>query len=110
MIDKQRQAAKHGDFFFAKFLLTNDHNSPRQSPVFVISNDNDKDDIIVCKCTGQAAKTDFDVKVQLKNTTHVRTNKIHTISRSQLLFKIEHKFQPEEYEAIIQKLKMALNL
>jgi hypothetical protein len=35
---------------------------------------------------------------------------IHTISRSQLLFRIDHQFGPGEYEELINKLKKALDL
>lgn len=103
------QKAKHGEFFFAKFQLS-DASPPRKSPIFVISNDNDKLDVIACKCTTQPPKSEFDVKVLLRYETYVRTNKIYTIGRDQLLFKIPHNFIDGEYESIIEKLKKALNI
>lgn len=107
-VEKARQEALHGDFFFAEFFLSD--GLVRRSPVFVIGNDGDTIDVIVCKCTTQPAKSDFDVKIQLKMETYVRTNKIYTIGRNQLLFKIGHEFESGEYERIIEKLKKALNL
>jgi len=78
---------------------------------FTISNQCDKnDDVVICLCTSQPAKSEFDTKVQLRKETYVRTNKIHTICRSQLLFRIDHQFGPGEYEELINKLKRALDL
>jgi mRNA-degrading endonuclease toxin of MazEF toxin-antitoxin module len=106
-LDKEN--AKHGEFFFAKFILSN--GEIRKSPIFVLSNKIDKnEDVIICKCTGQTSKSQFDVEVQLKEKTYVRTNKIYTIYREQLLFKIPQKASAEEYQKIIQKLKLALKL
>jgi hypothetical protein len=105
----ENQKAKHGEFFFAKFQLS-DASPLRKSPIFVISNDNDKLDVIVCKCTTKPPKSEFDVKVQLRYETYVRTNKIYTIGRDQLLFKIPHNFSDGEYENLIEKLKKALNI
>ena len=105
---KDNSETEHGSFFFAKFLVND--GSTRKSPVFIISNDNDDEDIIICSCTKQPAKTDFDVKVKLKYETYVRTNKIYTIHRSQLLFKIPQRPQPQEYNEIVGKLKLALKL
>lgn len=108
-IQDDRKQASHGEFFFAKFLLSN--NQERKSPIFVLSSkDNDNEDVIICKCTGQPAKTQYDIPVQLKKATCVRTNKIYTISRNQLLFKIPQTAAPKEYNKIIEKLKQALNL
>lgn len=107
ILEQQRKSAQHGEFFFAKFLVD---NGLRESPVFVVSNDNDKNDVIVCKCTKQPAKSDFDVQVKLKQDTFVRTNKVYTIERSQLLFKIPQTATPTEYQDIIDKIKTALKL
>ena len=107
-LSDMRYNAQHGDFFFAKFGI---RDYIRKSPVFILSNQCDKnDDVVICLCTSQPAKSEFDAKVQLRKETYVRTNKIHTISRSQLLFRIDHQFGPGEYEAIINKLKKALDL
>lgn len=110
-IDKivsDRISAKHGEFFFAKFILANEEM--RESPVFVVSNDNDSEDVVVCSCTKQPARSEFDILVQLKLPTQVRTNKLYTIRRNQLLFKISQTANPEEYNKIIEKLKLALKL
>ena len=108
-IQNDRNKASHGEFFFAKFLLSN--NQERKSPIFVLSSkDNDNEDVIICKCTGQPAKTQYDIPVQLKKATCVRTNKIYTINRNQLLFKIPQTATSKEYNKIIEKLKQALNL
>lgn len=104
-----RKNAKHGEFFFAQYLTVT--GDIRKSPVFVLSNECDKnDDVIICLCTKSPPKSEFDVKVQLKVETRVRTNKIYTISRSQLLFKIPQTAQTDEYNEIITKLKLAVNV
>lgn len=100
--------AKHGEFFFAKVLINN--GQVRPSPVFVVSNDKDKEDVIICSCTTKPAKTKFDIKVQLKEETHVRTNKLYTIRRNQLLFKIPQTASPDEYKDILDKLKEAIKV
>lgn len=105
---QQRKSARHGDFFFAKvYVVTGDY---RNSPVFIVSNDNDDEDVIVCICTKQPAKTDFDIEVQLKVKSYVRTNKIYTIKREQLAFKIPQTVSPKEYKKIIGKISEALNI
>lgn len=101
-------SAKHGEFCFAKFVLSD--GTIRNSPVFVISNDNDKHDIIVCKCTGQPPRSEYDVNVQLRRNTCVRANKIYTIGRDQLLFEIQANLNPEIYNKIISKIAKALNI
>lgn len=104
----EKRDAKHGQFFFAKFKI-GDYS--RTSPIFVLSNECDKnDDVIVCLCTTKGPKSEFDVRIHLKEETYVRTNKIHTISRQHLLFKIDHVFAEGEYETIRSKLSKALAL
>jgi len=66
-ISNEIKEAKHKDFFFAKFQLTN--GTIRRSPVLVISNDNDDEDVIVCSCTSHPPRTDFDIEIQLKKKT-----------------------------------------
>ena len=56
--------AKHGEFYFTKFVLSN--GTVRKAPVFVISNDNDKLDVIICQCTGQPPRTEYDINVSEK--------------------------------------------
>jgi len=107
---RDRQKAQHGEFFFTKFILP-DTGTVRKSPVFVLSNpaDLNDDDVIVCKCTCQGPKSSYDVKVQLKHPTYIRTNKIFTISRNNLIFKIRDYSLPEEqYNEIIKLIKEAL--
>jgi len=101
-------SAKHGDFYFAKFILSD--GTIRKSPVFVISNDNDKHDIIICKCTGQPPKSEYDINIQLRRNTCVRANKIYTIGRDQLLFKIQADLNLERYNKIMSKIAKALNI
>ena len=103
-----RKNAKHGEFFFAEVFVNGGFKRP--SPVFIISNDFDKEDIIICSCTSQPAKTEYDILVNLKKPTCVRTNKIYTIHREQLQFKISQIVSQEEYKLIIEKLKKSLNL
>jgi len=105
---KDRQEAKQGDFFFANFLVNN--GEVRKSPVFIVGNDHDQEDIIICSCTTQPARSDFDIAVQLKYETYVRTNKIYTIRRDDLAFKISQQPTPEEMNKIMMSVKTVFNL
>ncbi len=107
-LEDERQAVKKGDFFFAAFLVGPD--DVRRSPVFIISNDNDPLDVIACKCTSQPPRSELDVRVTLKKETYVRTNKIYTFPREQLLFRISQQAIPEELERITVGLRKALGL
>lgn len=108
IILQQRKDAKHGDFFFAKsYIVTGD---VRNSPVFIIGNDNDKEDVIICVCTKQPPKTEFDVEVQLRYKSYIRTNKIYTIKRGQLAFKIPQEISSFSYNKVIEKISKALNI
>ena len=106
-IDKQRKEAKQGDFFFANYLVD---GQIRKAPAFVAGNDGDDEDVIICKCTAQPPKTEYDKKVQLKKETYVRTNKIYTIQRNQLLFKIPQQPTNEEFKEIMDSIKYVFNL
>lgn len=109
-IETQRKEAKHGDFFFADFIINN--GQIRHSPVFVVSDiiNNDKD-VIICSCTTKPARSEFDVSVKLKYDTHIRTNKIYTIHRDKLKFKIPNAIlTPEDLKKVKSKLKIILNL
>jgi hypothetical protein len=108
-LNEQRKNAKHGDFFFAKFMLSD--GTDRKSPVFVLSSEIEvDDDIIICKCTSQPPKSVFDVPVKLKYDTCIRTNKIYLVARKQLLFKIQDTLNTEQYQNVIDKIKLALKL
>ncbi|WP_242250057.1 hypothetical protein [Bacillus cereus group sp. BfR-BA-01324] len=107
-IAEDRKNAGHGDIFFAHYILPS--GELRKSPVFVIGNDKDHMDIIIIGCTSQDARTNFDVEIQLKEKTLVRTNKIYTIGRDNLLFKIKDPLPTEKYNTILQKVKKALKL
>lgn len=107
-LNEMRKNAKQGDFFFANFLSVT--GNIRKSPVFVVGNDNDNEDIIICSCTGQPPKTEFDKKVNLKKETYVRTNKIYTVRRDQLLFKIPQQTTPKEFKEIMDSLRKIFNL
>jgi hypothetical protein len=101
--------ARHGEFFFAKWSASDGY--VRESPCLIISDHQDPhDEIIILKVTKQPAKTDFDIPVTLKEPSHVRTNKVYTIQRNQLLFPIPQTTQPEEYSRIINKLKEAMKI
>ncbi len=102
-LESDRLNAKQGEFFFARFRS---ESIERPSPVLVVGNDNDKLDVIICKCTSQPVKSQYDKVVQLKRESVVRTNKIYTIGRHQLEFKIENNnVKPEEINEIINTLK-----
>lgn len=107
-VNQLRKEANHGDFYFADFLLPSGRK--RKSPVFIVSNDNDPSDIIICACTSKPARTNFDIEVQLKKITQVRTNKLYTINRSQLLFPIKTNINKNQYNNIINSIKSALKL
>ncbi|MDR6725044.1 hypothetical protein J2W91_003530 [Paenibacillus amylolyticus] len=106
-LDQDRRQAKHADFFFADFIVSS--QMTRKSPVFIIG-DSDEQDVVVCKCTSHPARNEYDIKVELKKTTSVRTNKIYTISRDQLLFKIPQTANQEEYKKIMEMLAKALHM
>ncbi|EPY2277941.1 type II toxin-antitoxin system PemK/MazF family toxin [Clostridium sporogenes] len=110
VIENERKEAKHGEFFFANFLINN--GEIRKSPVFILSNKIDNnDDVVICSCTKQPAKSQFDIPVKLKYKTYVRTNKIYTIHRDNLAFKINNaKISQAEYNEIVNKVKLALDL
>ena len=59
--------ANQGNFFFAKFLDPSiGQSSPH--PVFVVGKNgdsNDGEDVIVCKCTSQPKRSDYDIPVLL---------------------------------------------
>jgi len=106
-VDNLRKTAKQGDFFFANYLTG---DGPRKSPVFIVGNDNDKEDVIICKCTTSPPRTDFDKKVLLKEETYVRTNKVYTIPRASLLFKIPQSASPEEFKEIKDLIKKVFDI
>lgn len=106
-----RQGASHGDFFFAEWALSD--GTTRKSPCYVISDHQDPhNEIIVLKVTSQPSRTDFDIPVSClrEPTSLVRTNKVYTILRNQLLFPIQAQLNPQEYLNIITKLKEAINV
>ena len=106
-----RESATHGDFFFAEYY--NNSGQSKRAPVFIIGNDGDKKDVIICTCTSKPARGDWDKLVQLKKPTYIRTNKIYTIRRDQLLFKIDYDLinnDLKRYEEITASIRKALNL
>ncbi|MES9736946.1 type II toxin-antitoxin system PemK/MazF family toxin [Peribacillus frigoritolerans] len=110
-IANDRLNADQGDFFFVRARLSDGQVYPR--PVFVIgrlSDSNDDDDVIVCSCTKGSVRTDYDIPVQLKMPTSVRTNKIYTIRKDQMQFKIEHNVPAETIEEIIFNASRAIEL
>ncbi|ADU29353.1 type II toxin-antitoxin system PemK/MazF family toxin [Evansella cellulosilytica] len=108
-IARDRRNADQGDFFFAKVRMSNGQVIPR--PVFVIGKDNDSnddEDVIVCKCTKEPARSEYDITVQLKYETSVRTNKIYTIGKSQLEFKIKHNLDIAIINNLVESSKKAI--
>ncbi|MNI78800.1 hypothetical protein D3C76_361020 [compost metagenome] len=102
-----RKNAKHGEFFFAKYSAIGQSN--REAPVFIVG-DEDEEDVVICSCTKTPPRNSYDVQVQLKMSTSVRTNKLYTINREQLLFKIPQVPSPEEYKDIMQQLSKFLHM
>jgi mRNA-degrading endonuclease toxin of MazEF toxin-antitoxin module len=101
--------AAQGDFFFAKVILSDGITLER--PVYVIGDKgNDEGDVIVCSCTTSPPRTGFDIPVLLKRQSYVRANKIYTINRAALLFRIGHQLTRSERDAIHAKVKEALGL
>jgi hypothetical protein len=102
-----RNAAKHGEFFFASWVTSDGFN--RKSPCLVVSDHQDPhDEIIILKITTDPGRTEFDIPVSgLKEPSVIRTNKIYTIQRNQLLFPISKKMTLEEYNDVTTKLAKA---
>lgn len=106
-----RANASHGEFFFAKFILPN--GVPTERPVFVISDDNDKNDVIICVCTKHPPRdnSDFDYPVIIRGKEgSLRTNKVYTVEREQLLNPIGFTLDPDDYSEIINKIKDAIRV
>lgn len=109
-IEDDRKNAHQGEFFFANFLSTSGTLIKRPILVLGKHNDsNDDEDIIVCKCTTSPARSEYDLPVQLKEDSLVRTNKIYLVGRDQLLFKINHSISPDEIESYISSSVKAIN-
>ncbi|MGE5484002.1 MAG: type II toxin-antitoxin system PemK/MazF family toxin [Ignavibacteriales bacterium] len=102
--DGFRRDARQGDFFWARFqAVTGD---VRTSPVFVAGSDNDCQDVIVCLCTTKSPRTKYDVRLHLAGRDAcIRTNKIYTILRTQLLQEIDHQSSPNEMTRILGSVK-----
>lgn len=102
-----RKRAKHGEFFFARYSTTGQPN--REAPVFIVGDD-DEEDVVVCSCTKTPPRNPYDIQVRLKLPTSVRTSKLYTISREQLLFKIPQGPSSDEYKNIMQQLSKFLHM
>lgn len=90
-VEQDRRNANQGQFFFAAYVHSD--GQVRKHPVFVLGKNedsNDTDDVLVCQCTkaDHPVRSDYDIQVQLKKATLVRTNKIYTLGRDQLEFRI----------------------
>lgn len=102
MLEGERASARRGDVFFAKVTLSDGSTLGR--PVFIVGGKgNDAGDVIVCSCTTQPARSDFDIPVNLQRPTLVRSNKIYTVNRSSLLFKIPQQVPDPEKAQIFGK-------
>jgi hypothetical protein len=98
------KSARQGDFFLARYAVG--LNTTRDSPVLVVGNDGDRLDVIVCSCSTRHPRAPFDVAVRLLKETVVRTNKVHTIARTQLMFPIPQRAESGELARIISLLKL----
>lgn len=106
-----REQATHGDFFFAKWATSDGY--VRESPCFVLSPDqtDPHNELIILKCTSQPKRTAYDVPIScLRKASVIRTNKIYTIQRTQLLFPLAASLSNTEYAAVIEKVKEAQGL
>lgn len=106
-LQKARNSAKQGDFLFASWVTSDGYK--RESPCLVISDHPDPhNEIIVLKVTTDPGRTEFDVPVNgLREPSVVRTNKIYTIQRRQLLFPISKTLTSEEHNDVLKMLKKA---
>lgn len=110
-IKTDRASADQGQFFFAAFAVSG--GGVVKHPVFIVGKDgdsNDLRDVIVCKCTSQPARSPYDISVSLKLPTIVRTNKLYTIGRNQLLFKISHTVDSSVITNILQFVENAIKI
>lgn len=109
-IAHDRASADQGDFFFVNARLSDGNEYKR--PVFVVGkhqDSNDAEDVIVCSCTKQPSRSDYDKPVKLKYDTVVRTNKFYTIRRDQMLFKIKHNLTPAEIDDILDSCRASIS-
>ncbi|MGM0807375.1 MAG: type II toxin-antitoxin system PemK/MazF family toxin [Bacillota bacterium] len=118
--DQEKREAKHGDLFWAVFQ--NSSNQRRESPVLIISDDGDTEDVVILKGTKNVNRPLLDVELNItfvnKNhktihkQTAFRTNKITTINRSQLDNRCTYdwKENPNKKEELSSKLKVSLGL
>ena len=106
-LDKMRAEAKQGDFYFANFFINS--GEKRKAPIFVVGNDNDAIDVVICICTSQPSRGDWDKRVYLLKPTYVRTNKLYTIRREQLIFKIDHTLTAQKFNEIMDSVKAVFN-
>ncbi|WP_322925380.1 hypothetical protein [Paenibacillus campi] len=101
--ERDRARADQGEFFFASVTVSSGVVSPH--PVFILGKHGDSNDrdVIVCLCTKEShgKRSKYDILVELKHPTYVRTNKIYLVDRSHLQFKIDaNKVTPQEIETI----------
>ena len=109
-ISAEQTSANQGDFFFAKFFDPATGKTIAH-PVFVVGKNNDSNDshdVIICNCTSQPKRTDYDVLVQLKYPTLVRTNKLYTIQRGQLHFEINHNLDQTVISTLLESVVKAI--
>ena len=98
-----RQTADQGDFYFT--LVKNSSGKLIPHPVFILGRNgesNDTSDVIACMRTSKKKRTDYDIETILEGLPGwVRTNKIMTIERKILEFKMS---SPKVTEAIKQEI------
>lgn len=119
-LNQEKNEARHGDIFWAKYY--NSSNVIRESPVLIVSNDGDKEDVIVLKGTRNVERPDYDVQLDISfvnarnktkyKTMAFRTNKITTIQRSDLSNKCSFDWglNPDKHEEVIKKLSSSLGI
>lgn len=119
-LEEQKQKASHGDLFWARYY--NSSKEIRESPVLVISNDNDSEDVIIIQGTTNFDRPDYDVILEIDYTDRnknkvvakgaFRTNKIFTIKRTDLDNKCNFNWEEnmDKKSEFINKLKLSIGI
>ncbi|NGP43858.1 type II toxin-antitoxin system PemK/MazF family toxin [Bacillaceae bacterium SIJ1] len=108
---EDRRNADQGDFFFVGIYLSN--GKPTKRPVFVVGkrlDSNDSKDVIVCMCTTKPKRSKYDIEVTFREKSVVRTNKIYTVSKELLLFKLPQRLEKHEVRKIVSSANKAIKL
>lgn len=107
--DLRRRQAGKGDLFWAVFRLSD--GVERRSPVLIVGTDNDPADVIACKCTLHPPRTAYDICIGWRGGIQcVRTNKIYTLERAQMLHSISYSLTRDEASQVASALREALGI